>query len=157
MKIKKTELEQIVREELTRHLGGLLEAKGGPEVTDADDDKQTQDPPPQKEPPVPAKGGEPPPAKIDKKPPKEQPAVSDDPADKELDDVEGADEVTGGEISSELVGKTVQSITMEPKSKLVPGAQELVITFDQIPDPLRVIVNKSGTVKFYYKGLHNTL
>ena len=66
--------------------------------------------------------------------------------------------MTGGEIASQVTGKTIQSITMEPKSKILPGAQELTLTFKEIPDPLKVLITKTGMVKFFMKnGIHNKL
>lgn len=170
MKIKRSVLERIIREELAAHAKALIEAqvedaqsdnaekeKGPPK-----DDKKAKDEPkkePKKSaaPPADDAGAEPPdPSAL---PAPEEPA--DDELEKQAADAtdgeEEADEVTGGKIADQLTGKTVQSISMEPKSKLLPGAQEIVVTFDQIPDPLRILVNKSGQVKFYFKGLHNEL
>lgn len=96
--------------------------------------------------------------------PKELPVPEDPATDKTLekdvaapDEVEDAEDVTGGKIADEITGKSVQSITMDPKSKTLPGAQEIVITFRDIPDPLKILVTKTGAVKFFFKGIHNTL
>jgi hypothetical protein len=164
MKIKRSVLEKIVREELALVAKNLAEA---PDLDDAQADNKKKEAPPKKDPKasekpkdskVPAKQ-EP---KKDKVPTK-QPSA-EDPADNELDKdaaeddgVEKASEVTGGKIADEVQGKRIQSITMEPKSKVLPGAQEIVVQFDEIPDPLRILVNKSGVVKFYFKGIHNEL
>lgn len=64
---------------------------------------------------------------------------------------------TPTKVGDELVGKTIQSITMEPKSKVLPGAVEINVTFDQVQDTFKIFVTKSGQVKFFWKGLHNTL
>lgn len=89
----------------------------------------------------------------------EPPEIPDeqDPSDDELtQDVEG-EEPVGGEIAQELQGKTIQSITADPDSKMMPGAQEIVLTFNEIPDALRILVTKTGRVKYFFKGLHNDL
>lgn len=174
MKIKRRILEQLVKEELAKHLKSLLE-KGGedegdkkPGVTDADKDKKKKD----KD--VAPADSKPVKTQDDKKP-KDAPEddsdelpeipAEDDPADDEIEqDVEEPEEdeeevgkspVT--DISDELEGKSVQSITVEPKSKVVPGASEVVLTFDQITDPLRIIITKTGEVKFFFRGLHNAV
>jgi hypothetical protein len=54
-------------------------------------------------------------------------------------------------------GKTLQSITASPKSKVLPGAQEIELQFDGSPDPLRILVTKAGQIRFFLKGLHNKL
>lgn len=180
MKIPRVLLEKMIREELAKHVKDLVESgPGDHRIMDAQEEKSDEEKPekkgpgrppgsknkpklePNKEPDNKGEKGKPDRSigSPDQKPP-EQPA-EEDPADDELDDEEtgeeDADEVTGGEIADELAGKTVQSITMEPKSKIMPGAQEIVITFSQITDPLRILVSKSGGVKFYFKGLHNEL
>lgn len=106
----------------------------------------------------------PPPGKKGKdvEPPTQE--LPDDPADDELekdaeDDAEGKDdeEQPTDRISSKITGKNIQSITAEPKSKIMPGAQEIVITFREIPDTFRIIITKSGKVAYYFRGLHNEL
>lgn len=187
MKVKKADVERIVREELARHIKALMEAKGDegdePEVADADADGAEKEkrgpgrPPgsknkpktePQADPDNTAGKPKTEPKKVaspdDKAP--VQPQADEPEADDELEkdaepedgeEEEDAEDVTGGEIADEVQGKTIQSLTMEPKSKLMPGAQEIVITFNEITDPLRILINKSGTVKFYFRGLHNEL
>lgn len=165
MKIKRSELERIVKEELANHIRELTEAPKDdkePSVVDADNEKKGKEKQGDKDNKKPA------PAKKDKAPkepeePNELPA-EDEPEDAELekdvsddDSEEDADEVTGGKIADDLTGKTVQSLTMDPKSKTLPGAQEIVITFREVPDPLKILITKTGQVKFYYKGLHNSL
>lgn len=171
MKVKRSVLERIIKEELAAHLHELMEKSkedDSTDVIDAEKEKKGKESAkPDKQGPVPPKAPpkkpEEPAADVPEEEPKELP-VSDEPeADAELDqdvsgkedDVEDAEEVTGGKISDEVTGKTIQSITMEPKSKTLPGAQELVITFREIPDPLKVLVTKTGQVKFFYKSLHN--
>lgn len=159
MRMKRSRFVQIVKEELARHVALLAEAEDKkPEVKDADQDV----PDDEGTPPAKKKTQDPGKTQKSKEPP--PPAPEADPADEPLekdaeteDEVEDAAEVTGGEISDQIVGQTVQSIVMEPKSKIMPGAQEITITFNQKPDPLRILITKSGAVKFFYKGLHNAL
>lgn len=165
MKIKRSKLEQIIREELAAHIREITEGPpddlDGPEVVDAEKEKPKKEP--KKTP-----GNTAPDKKANdravKPPPAQELPVGDDPeADKDLekdvatDDEESPEEVTGGGIADEITGKTVQSVTMEPKSKTLPGAQELVITFREIPDPLKVLITKTGQVKFFFRGLHNSV
>lgn len=175
MKIKRSVLEQIVKEELASYARSLVEApKEKASVVDADDEKRAKE----KEggkgteaPTKPQKGPEQPkqPSKkaapAGQEEPKELPAGEEPEADDELDKnaaseedaEEDAEEVTGGKIADAVTGKTVQSITMEPESKILPGAQEVTLTFREIPDPLKILITKSGQVKFHFRGLHNTL
>jgi hypothetical protein len=173
MEIKRERLRGIIREELLRMIKEAGEDKK-PDVADAEQDskgkdsKKPADASASKVSAAPAKA----PAKDaasakDAAPtkdavPNELP-VDDEPADAELEkdvndpESESEEEVTGGKIADKVTGKTIQSISMEPKSKIVPGAKEIVLTFDQITDPLRVLVMKTGEVKFYFRGLHNEL
>lgn len=186
MKVPKKVLEQIVKEEIAAHVRSLLEAPGA-EVVDADDEKkdkekkggkgeenptkpsagpkgpkQQSDKPAEKKPEKDAEKGskELPVGKEPAEPeevPEEEPKASGEGEKGEEDEVEDSDEVTGGKIADQVTGKTVQSITMEPDSKLLPGAQEITLTFREMPDPLKILVTKSGQVKFHFRGLHNTL
>lgn len=170
MKISKTRLEQIIREELARYIQeSLNEEPKSKSVADASDDRKSKgkkDPEDDGSMPdvKPQTGNDPP-----KQASADQP-VGDDPADDELEDDEAEkdaadvaddaaddNEEPGSGIADEVVGKTIQSITMEPKSKILPGAIELNITFDQIAEPLKVLITKTGAVKFFFKGLHNEL
>lgn len=164
MRVKRSVLEQMVKEELAAHLHELMEApkddEDGPtDVVDAEDD-QPQAKKNDQKPAKPSKDAKAPAAPDE---PEELPVEDEPEADDELDqdvasdedDEEDADEVTGGGIADEIQGKTIQSVTMEPKSKTLPGAQEIVLTFREIPDPLKILVTKTGAVKFFFKGLHN--
>lgn len=90
-------------------------------------------------------------------------ADSVDPTDGEgEDDADAIDpEGDGGEepsgvVNNEVSGKTVQAITIEPKSKVLPGAKEIVFSFNESTDALRVLVTSTGTVKFFWRGqLHD--
>jgi hypothetical protein len=177
MKMPRSLLERIIKEELAAHLGSLLHEKQGthPEVEDAEgtgDETKTKA----------AGSGQPdnlagkPSGKKDKGPKdagevpgdEEEKPADEDPADTDLEKQatgeESADEeddeagpADTDKVSDQLVGKTIQSVTANPKSKLMPGAMEIVIQFDQTPDPLKILVTKSGTVKYFYRGLHNEI
>lgn len=157
----RSRLEQIVKEELAAHIKALREA---PDDTLPDDDRKkpskarktsaleknrqpTNDQEEKPPTPPPAKSVEPP---VDD--------TSEDPSDDELaaaDASDGEAEPEAGQLSTELEGKRIQSVTQEPKSQLVPGASEIVVTFAEVPDPLRIIVTKTGAVRFFYKTLIN--
>jgi len=169
MKIKRSVLERIIREELANHIHEMMEAapkdKEDTEVVDASAEKKSKEKPggkgeenptkPQGSTGVKQPGGNVPP----------EVQVADEPeADDELatdvatpDEEEDPAEITGGKISDEIAGKTIQSISMEPKSKLLPGAMEIAMTFREIPDPLKILITKTGQVKFHFKWLHNEL
>lgn len=161
MKIKKATLERIVKEEFLKHVRALME---GPDTVDAGEDIADKD----KKAASKDKGNGPP--KPQKAAPKQTPAataetpIEDDEADQGLeadvnsDSDEDAAGITGSKLSKEIESKTVQSLTMQPKSKILPGAQEIEIQFSNSPDPLKILVTKTGTVKFFYKNaLRNTL
>jgi hypothetical protein len=172
MKIKKSVLENMIREELIKHTMELYEAekKSDVSVVDAsdendhdvnDDGEKVNDKQKSKD----KKNVNEPAKKSPEKAPekKKELPVKDEPADDDLEkDVAGSEEdiedVTGGKISKEIVGKTIQSVTAEPKSKILPGAQEINLTFNESPDPLKILITNSGQVKFYYRNaLHNEL
>jgi hypothetical protein len=159
--------QRIVTEEVVAMMraGALREAdedgdeeKQDPKLASADGEKREAGSPDQAKPKsLPKGGGKQPDAQ---KPPQKKsaaPEVPDepDPAD---DDIEpdGEAEDGGGELNDELAGKTIQSISLEPKSKVVAGAAEVVLTFNETTDPLKILVTKTGAVKFFYRGaLHN--
>lgn len=164
MKIKRSVLERIIREELASHIRSLTEANDEEtDVVDAEKQSKTDK----------KKVGNEKQDKADKnaqkkkEPEADKLPVGDEPeadADLEKDvaepdaEEEDAEEVTGGKIADAVTGKTIQSITLEPKSKTLPGATELVITFKEIPDTLKVLLTKTGQVKFHFaSALHNVL
>jgi hypothetical protein len=176
MKIRKSRLEQIVREEVLSYIGSLLREKSGddPGIEDAAGEKE-QEPADDHQPdnvagkPVgkkdqqPAKAGEVP-GDDEEKPTPPEPADTD--LEKQATGEKGAEEEDGEDetgpedtekVSDQLVGQTVQSITANPKSKLMPGATEIVFQFQQKPDPLKILVTKSGKLVYYYRGLHNEI
>lgn len=91
---------------------------------------------------------------------KEEVPDTEDPADDniEADQDSPSEDDAGGKLADELVGKTIQSMTMEPKSKILPGSVEVVITFNEITDPFRMLISKTGKVSFFFRNsLHNLL
>lgn len=61
-----------------------------------------------------------------------------------------------GAVNNDVSGKTIQAITIEPKSKILPGAKEIIISFGETTDPLRILATPTGAVKFYWRGgLHD--
>jgi len=89
-------------------------------------------------------------------PDEEVPAGDPDPSDTELSqDVEDQgdeEEKEGGAISKEITGRQIQSIAYNPESKMMGGAHEVVIQFEEIPHPLHILLGKSGMIKFFFKG-----
>lgn len=176
MKIKRSTFIRIVKEELNRHLRSISEVRERP--TDDEEPKEKQSkgakPPendeeprqklqkPSGKPEAPMKGGKepskaPPPKKGPELPPGEEPEdekpeVPDevDPADEEMPDEEPDDE--SGGIADEITGKTVQSLTINPKSKVLPGAKEVIFTFNEVSDPLKLLLTQTGQIKFFYRG-----
>lgn len=70
-------------------------------------------------------------------------------------DDEGDPEPSGA-VNDEVSGKTVQAVTIEPKSKVLPGAKEVVLSFNESTDALRILITSTGMVKFFWKGqLHD--
>lgn len=57
-----------------------------------------------------------------------------------------------GDVNNDVSGKTVQAISIEPKSKILPGAKEVVVTFNETTDELRVLITSEGTVEFHWRG-----
>ena len=83
-------------------------------------------------------------------------------AEDALDPDGDAGEDPSGAVNNEITGKTVQAITIEPQSKILPGAKEVVITFGESSDALRILIAKAGhgnegpPVKFFWRGsLHD--
>lgn len=171
MKITRDRLGQIIREEVVRMIREADKDEPGAELADAEQDSKGKKDakPAEKKPAPPAPKKSPGAHKKDAGDPAAAGGgnvlpAEEEPADDELEQdvadpaaTEDESEVTGGKIANTVTGKTIQSMSMEPKSKIVPGAKEMVITFDQITDPLRVIITKQGEVKFYFRGLHNEL
>lgn len=87
------------------------------------------------------------------------PDAAQDDEEEEADAIDpegdGGDEPSGV-VNDELSGKTVQSVTIEPKSKVLPGAKEVVLSFNESTDTLRILITATGNVKFFWRGqLHD--
>jgi hypothetical protein len=146
------DLERIVREEFTRYLSVELvsEAPPGRGTVLDDEPPSPEDAPEEQMPkssPAPEVGDEP--GEPDELETGEEPADAD--LEKDLAGEEGEE----GTVAGEIANKTVESISMEEDSKIMPGASEVVVTFKESPDALRLLITKSGRVKIFYKGLHN--
>ncbi len=69
--------------------------------------------------------------------------------DAEAIDAHGtAGEEPSGAVNTEVSGKTVQAVSIEPESPNLPGAKEVVISFAETQDTLRIILSPTGQVKF---------
>lgn len=167
MKFKRSTVERIVREELHSVIKEMYEAKDEDEdkkqdVKSAESDNDAVEPPaagPDVAPSVGDDSGTITPGDSDI--PDEDVPAGDDPSDTELSqDVEDPKdgEPEKSDISKDIEGRSIQSITLEPESKLMPGAKEIVIQFEDSPQPLRVLIGRSGAVKYHFKGsVHNSL
>jgi hypothetical protein len=166
MNISRRRLTEIVAEEVRRRLRELVEAGEEedqpvkkvrkPGVSSADQ----EDPPDAGNPTSPdatvgspdaaasaPEGGDQPDADPD------GPSVDGNSPDPDAVDQDGdAGEDPSGAVSDELSGKTVQAISIEPKSKILPGSKEVVVTFNETTDSLRILVTGTGEVKFFWKN-----
>jgi len=84
------------------------------------------------------------------------PAVDGDQpdADSEEDAVDSdgdGGEEPSGVINDEISGKTVQAISIDPDSKILPGAKEIILSFNESTDSLRILCTATGQVKFYWR------
>jgi hypothetical protein len=87
-------------------------------------------------------------------------AADDVDADADEQDALDADGDAGedgaeGEINDQISGRTVQSLqslSLEPESELLPGSREVVFTFSDSPDVLRVLVDDVGNIVFSWNG-----
>ena len=66
-------------------------------------------------------------------------------------DGDSGDEPSGA-VNDEVSGKTVQAISIEPKSRVLPGAKEVIISFNESTDTLRILVTGTGLVNFFWRG-----
>jgi hypothetical protein len=153
LKLKREHLERIVYEELTRFMAEQLTEAPTGAGTVLDDELPNPEDAPEEGKPSTSPAGE---DGNDPGEPDELP-TGDEPADDELEqDVAGEDEsgAEEGTVAAEIEGKTVESISMEEDSKILPGASEVVVTFRDSPDALHLLLTKTGKVKVFYKGLH---
>lgn len=152
MKISRTDLNRIIKEELAEHVKRLLEA---PIEVGTDEEEDTS---PADDVPSPENAPEGPPTEIPEDEPEEL-DTGDEEADDDLEkDVGGdPDQPVPGAIADELQGKTIKAIRSDPKSEMMPGSQEISIEFQDSPDTLRILITQTGQVKYFYRGLHNDL
>lgn len=161
LRMKRGELERIVYEELERYITEQL-TEAAPTRGTALDDEDKLPPDPEQAPEEQLPGDTPvdEPADVAAGPsPDEELPTGEEPADDELDqDVSGDEDVGPGEgtVAAELSGKTIESVTLDEESKILPGATEVVLTFREGEDALRLLVTKTGKFKIFYKGLHNS-
>jgi hypothetical protein len=82
---------------------------------------------------------------------------ADQDAEDALDKDGDAGEEGTGAVNDEISGKTVQAITINPKSKVMPGFKEVVLTFNETTDALTILVDESGgVIKFLWRNqLHD--
>lgn len=157
LKLKREDLERIVYEELTRYVAEqLTEAPHAGTVLD-DEDELPPDPEQAPEEQMPDDSPAPEAGDPSEEEPPELP-TGEEPADDELEaDAAGEEESQAepGSVAAELEGKTIESISLEEDSKIMPGSLEVVVTFRENPDALRLLVTKTGKLKIFYKGLHN--
>lgn len=163
MKFQKKYLERLVNEELVKFISSSSRLDEAPRRRPAtldlpEDEPPTPDRAPEEEKPTVSPSSEagadvPLP---DEKPPGEDDVDLDQPPEGE-DDVAGEDEPEAGSIAKEIQGKRIAAISMDAKSKITPGSTEIVLTFEDLPDALRILITKTGIVKFFFRGLHNDL
>jgi len=143
MRINRALLERLINEELVRFIDENL-TEAAPEIGTALD----AEPPPMDDefggPPLEADG--------------EVGDGGEDPADDDIDaDLAGEDPEVPGSVAADMQGKTIDSIEEVDESESIPGAKELVLSFQGEEDKLRVIITPSGNVKYFWKGLHNDI
>lgn len=153
MNITRMRLVEIIEEEVRGRIFELLEdedsPKKGKKPATAD---ATAEPTKPKEDPGPSgakpQRGPDPLAAVDAE---ENDDASED-EEQAIDQSGTAGEEPSGGVNDEISGKTVQGISIEPKSKILPGAKEVIITFNETTDSLRLLCTGSGQVKFFYRG-----
>jgi hypothetical protein len=146
MKINRSTLERIINEELVHYLQRNLNE--APDLGSALDGQMPPEDPSAMDalpggPPMDADG---------------ETVGDEDPMDDELD-AELAGEVPeeGGSVAADMQGKVIDNVEYSDESESIPGAQEIVFSFQDTEDKLRVIVMPSGNVKYFWKGLHSDI
>ena len=170
MKITRQRLAEIVSEEIRRCLAEADEDESSgkkskkPETKAADEDPtRPQKPAGGAEKLKPAGG---PDATLDIDDLDDQPQDEEEPdgrtedeEDLEADAIDkdgNSGERPSGAVNDELSGKTIQAISIEPKSKILPGSKEILLSFNETTDMLRIIVTSTGQAKFFWRGqLHD--
>lgn len=150
MKISRATLERVINEELIRYLERNL-TEAAPGIGSPLDDL----PPEGEDPtgsPLDSMGGPPMPADGE---------VQDsdvDPADADIEaELAGEEPEVPGSVAADMQGKTIEDISVEEESDTIPGAKELVVSFQGEEDKLRVIMTPTGNFKFFWKGLHSDI
>lgn len=161
MEITREELSAIIVSEVRRRLRELVEASGEddstrkpkqskgkqgkvPTTTSADQES---------DPAGPAVDGDRPDPEAEDETTNDRPESDDTAA---IDADGDAGEEPSGAVNDEVSGKTVQAVTIEAQSKILPGAKEVVLAFNETTDPLRILVTPTGMVKFFWRGqLHD--
>ena len=69
----------------------------------------------------------------------------------------GTEEDVDSPVNDQVAGRTVESITLEPESQLLPGAREIVLTFGDSPDVLRILVDDVGNIVFNLNGQNHDI
>lgn len=171
LKISKQLLEQIVLEELVLHIQEQLSEGPPGRGTVLDDEDPEALPGEEDEIPYPGGGSEeslptdspvpgPDDAGGEGEEVPELPAGETD-ADTDLDAIEAGEEPPSeeeeGTVAGEISGKTIENITVDEDSKIMPGATEIVFTFRENPDAFRLLITKTGQIKYFFRGLHNNL
>lgn len=163
LKIRKSTIERIIREEFQAFAEEELKKSEDDytEAVAADEDNTDSEPTDKGGNTAKKVGSDKEDVKADKDIPDEEVPAGDDPADDELSkDVEepNAKKEKGSKISDDVIGKQIQSLTAEKNSKLMPGATEIILQFENAPQPLRILIGRSGVIKYFYKGtLRNEL
>ncbi len=173
MVIKRTRLMEIMVEEVQR---ALHEADQPPADDDEKDHKRksatvgsSDENPTQGQPPAEGSGGSvkgPNPGPVDQQaddgteaPEDAEPGHDEDDNSGNTDgrhDGEGADDEKTGAVNNEVSGKTLSSITIDPKSKILPGAKEVILAFNESTDALRLLITPTGKCVFFWRGqLHD--
>lgn len=164
MRMTRTRLVEIVHEEIQGRINELLEAeddsskkKKGAKGVSADTESDPKRSKSAAADPVGAPDASMGVDDLDDQPPGDEETGADEaPPDTAVDDAEGASSSPTGQVADEVSGKTIQSMTIEPRSRVLPGAKEVILTFNETTDPLRILVTATGTVKFWYRGaLHD--
>ena len=75
-----------------------------------------------------------------------------DPNASAMDADGNAGEESSGAVNNEISGKNIQSISVEPKSKILPGSKEVVLTFSETTDALRIMITATGRIVFFWRG-----
>lgn len=165
LKINRETLERIVYEEFVKSIATQLNEALPGRGTILDDEEEDSVPSPDEAPeeplptdsPAPEAGDEDPMLGLGDEGGSEELPTGDEPADDDLEADFGGEEdgPEEGTVAAELQDLSVDSVSLEEDSKIMPGATEVVFTFRDTPDALRLLITKTGKIKIFYKGLHN--